>query len=77
MGTSYDDVAEVALSIPPGRERLWPNSLLESLDSPERERKDLIWVQEAERRAAQIEEGMVEALPGQDVMDELRARLKR
>jgi putative addiction module component (TIGR02574 family) len=76
MGT-YDDVAAVALSLPAEARATLAEQLLESLDDPERERIDLSWVQEAERRAAQIEEGVVEALPGQDVMDELRARLKR
>jgi putative addiction module component (TIGR02574 family) len=77
MATSYDDLVAAALLLPPGARAALAEQLLESLDDPQQHQIDALWAQEAEKRAAQIEEGKVEALAGKDVMDELRARLKR
>jgi len=50
--------------------------LLESLDDPERARIDAVWAIEADKRVAQVDEGKVDALPGEEVMEGLRSRLK-
>ncbi len=47
--------------------------LLESLDEPERVNYvDLLWGEEAERRLANIRNGVTKTLPGQDVLTEAR-----
>lgn len=41
------------------------------------ERIDATWAEEAERRDQEIEDGMVAAVPGDEVMDRLRSRYKQ
>ena len=51
--------------------------LMESLDAEDQERIDSLWAEEAERRATEIEDGIVTAIPGEEVMNRLRSRYKR
>ncbi len=51
--------------------------LLESLDGPNQKEIDAAWAEEAERRMREIDEGKVEAIEGELVMQKLRARRKR
>ncbi|MFN2515024.1 MAG: addiction module protein [Pyrinomonadaceae bacterium] len=51
--------------------------LLESLDGEDQKRIDAIWAEEAERRVKEIEDGVVRPIPGEEVMNRLRARYKR
>jgi len=76
MGTTYDEVVAAALSLPPEVRAMLAEQLLESLDDPERARLDAVWATEAEKRVAQVDESKVEALPGEEVMEALRSRLK-
>jgi putative addiction module component (TIGR02574 family) len=76
MRSSYDELFEAVLALPAGSRAMLAEHLLESLDDPGQQRRDAIWAEEAERRAAEIETGRVAALPGDEVMNELRARLK-
>ena len=47
--------------------------LLESLDEPEQVNFiDLLWGEEAERRLANIKNGMTKTIPGQEVLTEAR-----
>jgi putative addiction module component (TIGR02574 family) len=71
MGTTDDDVVAAALSLPPEVRAMLAEQLLESLDDPVRARIDAVWALEVEKRAAQIEDGKVEALPGKALTDEL------
>ena len=48
--------------------------LLESLDGPHQKQIDAAWAEEAERRMREIEEGKVETIDGELVMQRLRAR---
>ena len=50
--------------------------LLESLDGPDQKRIDALWAEEAERRFREIEEGKVETIDGELVMQKLRSRRK-
>ena len=76
MSSSYEELFEAVLALPAGSRAMLADHLLESLDDPDQEARDAIWAQEAERRAAEIETGLVEALPGDEVMKDLRARVK-
>ena len=51
--------------------------LLESLDSEDQKRIDSLWAEEAERRVKEIEDGVVTLIPGEEVMNRLRARNKQ
>ena len=47
------------------------------LDAEDQERIDKLWAEEAERRNQEIEDGIVQAIPGEEVMNRLRSRYKR
>ncbi|MFY9609041.1 MAG: addiction module protein [Blastocatellia bacterium] len=76
MSSSYEELFEAVLALPAGSRAMLAEHLLESLDDPDQKTRDAIWAQEAERRAAEIETGRVAALPGDEVMKDLRSRLK-
>lgn len=48
-----------------------------SLDGPDQKQIDALWAKEAERRIREIDEGKVETIDGELVMEQLRSRLKR
>jgi putative addiction module component (TIGR02574 family) len=50
--------------------------LLESLDADDQKRIDGLWAEEAERRDQEIEDGVVTPIPGEEVMNRLRARYR-
>jgi len=50
--------------------------LLESLDAEDQKRIDALWADEAERRDKEIEDGVVAPIPGEEVMNRLRARYR-
>lgn len=76
MSSSYEELFEAVLALPAGSRAMLAEHLLESLDDPDQKTRDAIWAQQAERRAAEIETGRVAALPGDEVMKDLRSRLK-
>jgi hypothetical protein len=49
---------------------------MESLDTLSDAEREKLWLDEAARRAAQIDNGEVELIPGEDVAREARALLK-
>ena len=51
-------------------------SLIADLDAPAEDNVEDAWVQEAQRRFAEIDAGTAETIPGQQVLDEARSRLK-
>ena len=76
MAANFDDILSAALSLSPGARAMLADHLLESLDAQEEKRVDAIWAEEAERRAKAIDEGRAKLIPGEQVMAELRARVK-
>ena len=49
--------------------------LLDSLNGEDQKRIDALWAAEAERRDQEIEDGTVTAIPGEEVMDRMRASI--
>ena len=75
--STYEEIENAALSLPPeARERLAEN-LMASLDSFDQEEIDSLWLEEIERRSKEIEDGIVTPIPGEEVMARLRSRYKR
>ena len=72
----FDDILTAALSLPPEERAILADHLLSSLDSPDQKAIDEAWAEEAERRFRELEEGKVEAIDGELVMQRLRARYK-
>jgi putative addiction module component (TIGR02574 family) len=51
-------------------------ALINDLDAPADPDADRSWVEESERRLAEIESGSAKTSPGKDVLKEARSRLK-
>ena len=66
-----------AMALPPNERVMLAEHLIESLDAEDHERIDRLWAEEAERRNKEIEDGIVKAIPGEEVMNRLRSRYKR
>ena len=77
MSTDFEDILSAALSLSPGARAMLADHLLESLDDEAQKRIDAMWAEEAERRDKEIEDGVVTPIPGEEVMNRLRARYKR
>jgi len=77
MDLDEKQIEEAALSLDlEARERLLAK-LIRSLDGLSEEENERLWAIEAARRDAETESGEVEAIPGEEVMREVRAMLKR
>ncbi len=74
--STYEEIISAALSLPPGTRAMLAEHLLESLDPEDQKRIDGLWAEEAERRDKEIEDGVVEPIPGEEVMNRLRARYR-
>ena len=73
----FDEILSAALSLPLGARAMLADELLQSLDGPNQEQIDAAWAEEAERRMHEIEEGKVETIDGELVMQKLRSRSSR
>ncbi|MGD0505989.1 MAG: addiction module protein [Steroidobacteraceae bacterium] len=73
---SADTIEEEAMSLPPRERAKLAERLLESLDNlPERD-VEALWLDVAERRAREIDEGRVQLVTPEDLEQRVRARLK-
>lgn len=60
----------------PCEDRLYlVDRLLASLNAPSREEIDRLWAEEAARRIDELDSGKAQAIPGEQVFAEIRARL--
>jgi len=75
--STYEEIEMAALALPPNARAMLAEHLLESLSADEQQRIDDMWAEEAERRDQDIEDGIVAAVPGDEVMSRLRSRYKR
>ena len=69
-------IADQALSLPSNERLTLVEKLLESLNLPLQSEIDRLWAEESERRVKELEEDKVQAVPGQQVFNEIRERLK-
>ena len=74
---TFEEILSAALSLPPGERATLADHLLQSLDGPDQKRIDALWAEEAERRLREIDEGRVETIDGELVMQKLRTRFKK
>jgi putative addiction module component (TIGR02574 family) len=64
-----------ALSTPEKEELL--RSLWEELDGPADPEVDAAWLEEARRRDLELDQGLVESVPAEEVFRRLRSKLKK
>jgi putative addiction module component (TIGR02574 family) len=74
---TYEEIEIAALALPADARAMLAEHLLESLSAEEQQRIDAMWAEEAERRDKEIEDGIVSAVAGEEVMNRLRSRYKQ
>ena len=77
MVVSFEEILSAALSLSPNERAMLADHLLASLDAPNQKEIDAAWAEEAERRMREIDEGKVELIDGELVMERLRARFRK
>lgn len=76
MSDNFAEILLAALSLPEEDRAMLADHLHESLTPPNQKEIDAAWAEEAERRIREIDEGRVETIDGELVMQRLRARSK-
>lgn len=74
MLDSFEEILRAALALPPGARAMLADHLLVSLDAPNQKQIDAAWADEIERRIREIDEGKVETIDGELVMQKIRSR---
>jgi putative addiction module component (TIGR02574 family) len=75
MSTQLERLAIELLGLPNSSRALLATKLLESLDETETSDPQAAWIAVAERRAKELEEGVVQGIPAEEVMSKLRRKL--
>lgn len=73
---TIDELRAVALQLTPEERAELASELLSSLDDLSEAEVERLWIEEAQRRDAQIDAGTAKLIPGDEVIAEARARLK-
>jgi len=76
MSTRFEDIKEKAAQLSELERAELALALIESLDGPPDADVEEAWRIEVERRLAQIERGEVQLIPGDEVLERLRHRLR-
>jgi len=76
MSTTLEDIKEKAQQLSEMERAELARALIESLDGPPDADVEEAWRIEIERRVGQIERGEVQPIPGDEVLERLRRRLR-
>lgn len=77
MASENERVIEQALSLPADLRLNLIEMLMLSLNLPLNDEVDRLWVEEAERRLTQIDEGKVKLIPGDEVFARILAKYEK
>ncbi len=77
MALTLEQLTEEAMRLPVASRILLADKLVESLDFEELDEIQRLWTAEAIRRRDEIRSGQVQALPGEEVLDEVRRLVGR
>ena len=77
MPLTFDQLTEEAMQLPVASRILLAEKLVESLDSEEPDEIQRLWIAEAIQRRDEIRSGKVQAVPGEQVLDEVRRLVGR
>lgn len=69
------DLQTEALKLPRSERARLAQALLESLDDLSQEENDRLWIEEAQRRDLELEQGSVQERPAVEVFRQLRSRI--
>ena len=75
--STYEEIENAALALPPEARVLLAEHLMASIDPTDYEEIDPLWLEEIERRSKEMDDGTVTPIPGEEVMARLRSRYKR
>ena len=73
---TVDELKRACLRLSAAERASLAHELLSSLESLSEAEVEQLWVEEAIRRSAEIDAGLVETIPADQVIAEARARLK-
>jgi len=73
---TVDELMREALSLDATDRASMAHELLNSLESLSEAEIEQLWIEEALRRSAEIDAGIVETIPADEVIAQARARLK-
>lgn len=76
MSATLHQIEEDALKLPEKARAELARVLLLSLGEPDEATDEAVWAEEAERRYAELEAGVVEAIPNEQVFREARSHLR-
>lgn len=71
---TLESIEEAALKLQPEARARLAHSLVESLGDLPSHQLESLWLDEAERRAEEMESGKVKGIPGEEVFSRLSAR---
>jgi hypothetical protein len=75
MSTQLERLAVELLGLPASSRALLAKKLIESLDETETPDAEALWLEVAKRRAKELEEGVVQGIPAEEVMRHVREML--
>ena len=75
--STYEEIKNAALALPPEAREMLAEHLMASLDAFGQEEIDPLFLEELERRSKEMDDGIVTPIPGEEVMARLRSRYKR
>ena len=76
MTTPFDDITRQAQTLPLKPKAALARLLIEELDQSLDADSEQLWIEESQRRYDAYRKGELEALPGDEVMESARNRLK-
>ena len=74
MGRKLEDLAQEAMELPPESRAALAKRLLDSLESPDPEEHERLWVEESARRYDDLRAGRARAIPAEEVFAKLAVR---
>lgn len=77
MALTLEQLTEEAMRLPVAARILLADKLVESLNFEELDEIQRLWTAEAIRRRDEIRSGQVQAVPGEEVIDEVRRLVGR
>jgi putative addiction module component (TIGR02574 family) len=77
MPLTLEQLTEEAMRLPVASRILLADKLVESLDFEELDEIQRLWTAEAIRRRDEVRSGQVQAVPGEEVLDEVRRLVGR
>jgi putative addiction module component (TIGR02574 family) len=77
MNVTLEQIAQEALRLTPTQRAELADFLVESLGSTPPDEVQRLWLDEANRRLAEVRSGKVKTVPGEEVLAEARRLVKR